>query len=177
MDKLDLETRLRAIEPRLLLFAASRMGTALARRAEPADVVQETYLRLIAGELPAYEPGDLQLLRLARTICRHVLVDLARMLRAAKRDGASGSPSAFPTRVDGALGPRTLAQIRETERDWIQAFRMLSPEHRRVLRLREFEGLSARDTAAQMGCSETAVHSLFRRALGAWDAARASSAS
>ena len=48
------------------------------------------------------------------------------------------------------------------------AFLRLLPEHRRVLGLRQFEGLDARSTAQRMGRSETAVHSLYRRALAAW---------
>ncbi len=54
---------------------------------------------------------------------------------------------------------------------WLAAFGTLTPEHRRVLGLRRFEGLSAAETAARMGRSETAVHSLFRRALVAWEEA------
>jgi len=34
--------------------------------------------------------------------------------------------------------------------------------------LRRFEGHSAAEAAARMGRTETAVHSLFRRALAAW---------
>lgn len=173
MSAPDLDERLRAIEPHLLLFAASRMGRTLERTTEPSDVVQEVYLRLIASQLPAFVEGDRDLRRLARTVCEHVLIDLVRARRAAKRDSsAAPAASRWPTRVDGAAGPRTLAQIRETERDWVCAFRSLTPEHRRVLRLREFEGLSARETATRMGRGESAVHSLFRRALEAWEAAR-----
>ena len=47
----------------------------------------------------------------------------------------------------------------------------LSAEHRRVLGLRQFEGLSAEQAARRMGRSATAVHSLYRRALLAWEQA------
>ena len=50
----------------------------------------------------------------------------------------------------------------------MRAFEQLTPEHRRVLGFRQFQGLSARETAVRMGRSETAVHSLYRRALQAW---------
>ena len=40
-----------------------------------------------------------------------------------------------------------------------------------MIGLRQFEGLSARATAQRMGRSETAVHSLYRRALAALEQA------
>ena len=52
-----------------------------------------------------------------------------------------------------------------------RAFESLSPAHRRVLGLRQFEGLSAREAAARTGSTEKAVHSLYRRALEAWERA------
>ena len=53
----------------------------------------------------------------------------------------------------------------------LDAYHALAPDHRRVLGLRQFEGLSAAETGARMGRSEAAVHSLYRRALVAWEAA------
>jgi DNA-directed RNA polymerase specialized sigma24 family protein len=52
----------------------------------------------------------------------------------------------------------------------LAAYGRLSPDHRRVLGLRQFEGLDARAAARRMGRSESALHSLYRRALGAWAA-------
>lgn len=170
----ELDTRLRAIEPRLLLFAAHRLGPALGRATEPADLVQETYVRLLGVELPPPSDDETELLTLARHLCRNAIVDLVRTLRAAKRDGGARPLPTGWSQPGHAPGPRTQAQIRETERDWLGAYRRLAPEHRRVLGLRQFEGLSARETAARMGRSEAAVHSLFRRALQAWESERES---
>jgi len=39
-----------------------------------------------------------------------------------------------------------------------------------VIGLRQFEGLSAAAAGRRMGRSEAAVHSLYRRALLAWEA-------
>jgi DNA-directed RNA polymerase specialized sigma24 family protein len=56
----------------------------------------------------------------------------------------------------------------ETSQELLRAFLRLTPEHRRVIGLRQLEGLPAAQAARRLGRSETAVHSLFRRALQAW---------
>jgi DNA-directed RNA polymerase specialized sigma24 family protein len=53
----------------------------------------------------------------------------------------------------------------------VAAYERLAPDHRRVLGLRRFEGLDAREAGRRMGRSEAAVHSLYRRALLAWEEA------
>jgi DNA-directed RNA polymerase specialized sigma24 family protein len=107
-----------------------------------------------------------------------VVIDAARALRAQKRHGGAtrlarsdwsrtGAPE---PRAPGA-GPSTRVVGAETSRRLTRAFLALPGEYRRVIGLRQFEGLSARATAARMGRSESAVHSLYRRALEAWQAA------
>ena len=44
-----------------------------------------------------------------------------------------------------------------------------TPDHRRVIGLRQFEGLSAAEVGQRLGRSESAVHSLYRRGLEAWE--------
>jgi RNA polymerase sigma factor (sigma-70 family) len=134
-----------------------------------------------SGERLARLQGRLELLlRLLRTIARHTVLDVVRAIRAVKRDrgelrlerscwSRSGPGSA--ALPDPGPGPRTRASGREAHERLSRAFDTLAPEHRRVLGLRQFEGLSARATAARMGRSEKAVHSLYRRALEAWEVA------
>jgi DNA-directed RNA polymerase specialized sigma24 family protein len=107
-----------------------------------------------------------------------VVVDVARALRAKKRDGDEHSLDRSDWSRAGAAGvrspgPATAAAAAEESRALARRFLALAPEHRRVIGLRQFEGLSARETAARMGRTETAVHSLYRRALAAWEAAGA----
>lgn len=153
-------------------------GRAVRRHAELDDLVQETFVRALT--LPAGLPeGELELWRLLTVLARHAVIDCARAIRAQRRDGGvvrltRGEWSA--TGVDeSAVAARTAgASTRAAQADDAArlraAFDALAPEHRRVLGLRQFEGLSARETAARMGRSETAVHSLYRRALEAWEA-------
>jgi RNA polymerase sigma factor (sigma-70 family) len=189
--------RLAAQERRLRLLLAHLAGRAVRARVELDDLVQEVHLRALAsprglpppgGTGPAEATGAAQargdggaqddpaLWRLLAHLARHVVIDVARALRAAKRCGAvepleRSSWSRSP--ADRAPGPHTAAAAAETSRRLARAFLALPAEHRRVLGLRQFEGLSARAAAARMGRSETAVHSLYRRALLAWEAALA----
>lgn len=175
-----LGARLWDLEPRLSLLVEYLAGSALRRRVEPSDLVQETFVRALAPgtRLPAAEEGEEALFRWLARLARHVVVDAARAARAARRDGA-------PLRLERSSwsrvgvgesslaaplpGPRTAAAGREAGERAQEAFLALAPEHRRVLALRRLEGLSAAETAARMGRSEAAVHSLFRRALEAFE--------
>ena len=173
--------RLASQERRLRLLLAHLAGHAVRARVELDDLVQEVFLRAVASSrgLPAAEPAEGALWRLLALLARQVVIDVARALRAAKRAGRetplqrSDWSHAGSARMPSAAGPGpgTEAVAGETSRRLAAAYLGLAPEHRRVLGLRQFDGLSARETAARMGRSETAVHSLYRRALAAWEAA------
>jgi RNA polymerase sigma factor (sigma-70 family) len=164
----------------LLMHLAGRQVRA---SVELEDLVQEVYVRAIAHEakLPPEEPKDLPLRRFLAKLARGAVVDAVRAIRARKRGG--GARALRLSRSDwsntGVLeslvagvdpGPSTEAQQWDEQRRLLEGFEKLSPEHRRVLGLRQFEGLSAAETARRMGRSEDAVNSLYRRALDAWGA-------
>lgn len=170
--------RLSAHERRLRLLLAHLAGRAVRVHADLEDLVQEVYLRVWsdARGLPPWEDGDGALWGTLAQRARHVVVDVARALRAKKRDGDERSLDRSDWSRVGASpgvrgpGPATAAAAAEESRALARRFLALAPEHRRVIGLRQFEGLSARETAARMGRTETAVHSLYRRALAAWEA-------
>ncbi len=172
--------RLAAQERALRLVLAHLAGTAVRRRIEIDDLLQEVYLRALSapGGLPPEEPGELALRRFLNRVARNTVIDAARAIRAAKRDGREerlvhSDWSRAGARASGivarGIGPATEAVAAEGCAHILAAFERLSPEHRRVIGLRQLEGLSAREAAARMGRGETAVHSLFRRALAAWE--------
>jgi RNA polymerase sigma-70 factor (ECF subfamily) len=172
----DSGERLAAHERRLRLLLAHLAGRAVRARVELDDLVQEVFLRALADArgLPAHEAGEGPLWRVLAQHARHTVIDVARALRAAKRSGptVSLSRSDWSVHAPAAVqpGPSTAAVARESGHALARCFLELPAEHRRVIGLRQFEGFSARETARRMGRSETAVHSLYRRALAGWQA-------
>jgi RNA polymerase sigma factor (sigma-70 family) len=166
----------------LLMHLASR---AVRSRFELEDLLQEIYLRAVTAPsgLPPAVPGDGELWRFLVVLARHTVIDAARSIRAGKRAGTPLSldatrsgrrPSAHEGRLASAIlaksaGPSTRAAAAESARALAAAFDALPAEHRRVIGLRRFEALPARAAAERMGRSETAVHSLYRRALETWE--------
>ncbi len=174
--------RLGRHERRLRFLLAHLAGRAIRSRVELDDLVQEVWLRALtsARGLPPVDPADpadTALARLLARIARNTVVDVARALRTKKRDRrevplqrsdwSSAGPRASALAAHGP-GPHTRVAGAEDEARLLASFERLAPEHRRVIGLRQFEGLSARAAAARLGRSETAVHSLYRRALAAW---------
>lgn len=172
--------RLQGQAQALTLCLAHLAGKAVRARVELADLTQEVFLRALADPsgLPPSEPGEHALRRYLAHLARHVVVDVARAARAARRDGRREEPlersswsrpgAGEPSR--SGPGPATQAAGHDEIARLLAAFARLAPDHRRVLGLRQFEGLDARATAARMGRGESAVHSLYRRALAAWAA-------
>jgi len=177
-----LAQRLWSFEPRLRLLFAHLAGRKLRERVEPDDLVQETFLRALgsAHSLPPQSAGEAELWRFLVHLARHVAIDAARASRAQKRAGgeqrlarsdwSTAGPHASQL-AERTRGPATRVAESESLEQLAAAYLRLAPEHRRVIGLRQFEGLTAAEAAARMGRSEVAVHSLYRRALESWESA------
>lgn len=168
--------RLGALAGRLRLLVRHLAGRRLCARVEVDDVVQETLLRVLAtGESAFGDLDDAELWRYVARAARNTVVDLARAMRRAGRVGSP--PAAEWSRTRGFDPPAAtrgvLTRVAEAEgaATLERAYAALSPEHRRVIGLRQFEGLSAEAAGRRMGRSPAAIHSLYRRALQAWAAA------
>lgn len=171
--------RLAAHTRRLRLLVRHLAGPAIRARVELDDVVQEVFMRAITAPsgLPRQTgEDDHELWAFLAHLARNTVIDIARAARTAKRSArverlartewsrhGAGDPAAR------TAGPATRAVAAETQAKLEEAFAQLPPDYRRVLGLRQFEGLSAAETAQRMGRTETAVHSLYRRALMAWE--------
>jgi RNA polymerase sigma-70 factor (ECF subfamily) len=143
---------------RALLFIRARLGPRLREKVESVDVLQDAYLaahRDFAGFAYTDEGAFL------RWLCRiidHRICDLGDHFGARKRQRADQPPSA-PT------GPSTALARAEHRAKVAAALDALSEDHRQVLLLRYFEGLSAEETGQRMGRSAGAVRKLAARAL------------
>jgi RNA polymerase sigma-70 factor, ECF subfamily len=180
--------RLWACEPRLRLLFAHLAGRKLRERIEPDDLVQETFLRALgaSASLPPKSAGEPELWRFLVHLARHVAVDAARALRTRKRSGSEQRLARADWSTTGphesqiaarTRGPATRAAEAESLERLAAAYLKLAPEHRRVIGLRQFEGLTAAEAVLRMGRSEAAVHSLYRRALESWESAASPPAS
>jgi len=179
--ELELGERLVAQGRWLRLLLMHLAGLHVRRFIELEDLAQEVYVRAVAHQhlVPPEEPKDLPLRRLLARLARTTVVDAIRALRSRKRGG--GVAPQRLTRSDwsqsGLLeslvagvqpGPATEAGQWEEQARLLAAFDALPADHRRVLGLRQFEGLTAAESARRMGRSEDAVNSLYRRALDGW---------
>ena len=182
-----LGARLSAQGGALRLLFQHLAGRAVRARVEVEDLVQEVFVRALVHPERLPHPGpageELALQRYLTSIARHVVVDVARALRARKREGREAPLVRSDWSVAGVresalpalgAGPGTRVAWRAELQGAIAAYHHLAPDHRRVIGLRQFEGLDARETGRRMGKSESAVHSLYRRALLAWEREAAS---
>jgi RNA polymerase sigma factor (TIGR02999 family) len=104
--------------------------------------VHETYLRLVD-----------QLLALAATMMRRVLVDRARARRAGKR--GAGEPAITLTDAGGA-GVNSADQVLEVDRA-IGRLAVAFPRPARVVEMRFFGGLELEEIGAVLGTTERTV--------------------
>lgn len=173
--------RLSQHERRLRLLLLHLTGPALRARVEIDDLVQEVYVRILGlTSLPPLDgegTGDTGLWRLLTRLARNTVIDAARAIRATKRSRKTTRLQHSEWSIAGlrasqilaeTWGPETRALSNELEAHLESRFVALSAEHQRVIGLRQFEGLSALEAGKRMGRSETAIHSLYRRALSSW---------
>jgi RNA polymerase sigma-70 factor (ECF subfamily) len=143
---------------RALLFIRARLGPKLRAKVESVDVLQDAYLAAHRDFAGFTYTDDSAFLRWLCRIIDHRIRDLGDHFAAAKRQPVE-LPRSDPT------GPVT-ALDRAEHRDKIaRALDALSDDHRQVLLLRFFEGLSAEETGKHLGRSAGAVRKLTARAL------------
>ena len=151
---------------RLLGFVRARMPAPLALRTAPEDVLQETLLEA-ARKLDRFEEqaagGDRSsFYRWLVGIARFKLSEAVRSAGAAKRDldPLDHSVAASQTSPSGHA-------LRTEAHDALAGALDALPKRRaEAVRLRYLEGLTVAETAARLGCSESAVKALVARGLG-----------
>lgn len=160
----------------LQLYIRYRMGKKLRGAMESMDLVQEVYLHAFQGFSGFHGRSNGELYRWFCGIANHRLSDQRRKLDAIKRGGKAKMEieldSSLGPPVDRAIaakpGPRTIAALREDGARMEDAFGELSERDQEVIGLRQFEGLSSKETGERMGLEESAVNVLYFRAMGRW---------
>ena len=142
---------------RTLMFIRGRLGK-LRAKVEPEDVLQDAYLAAHRSFDDFEYTDDGAFLRWLCRIIDNRMRDTHDYFAAKKRQ-------AVPVPKSALTGPVT-ALNRAEERERIEAaLQQLSEEHREVLLLRYFGGLSAEETGQRMDRTSGAVRNLAARAM------------
>ena len=154
---------------------------ALWHRETALDVVQDSMLRLVeyyrdkpAGQWPALfrsilnsRINDVRRRRLLEQ-CKHRLVSLTGLFRKDRDDPSSREDFDIPDtdgRDDGITAPEVEYVAAELRQKVSAALQALSERQRQVFILREWRGMSIRETSEILGCSENSVKQHHFRAM------------
>ena len=168
-DDAALGALLERYRPYLALLARLQIDRRLRGKADPADLVQETFLEAHRGFPRFRGETEAELAAWLRRVLAANLVDLVRrFLRAKRRDvRLERELTADVDQSSRALGlvlaapqstPSQQAARRELDR--------LPEDYREVLILHHLEGLDHPSVAARMGRTVDSVKNLWARALG-----------
>lgn len=155
---------------RLAVLIYYRMGAELKRHAEVDDILQETFFEASQrmNQFNYQSPGSF-MAWLSR-IADHVIIDASRFYGRHKRDGReslrfrSESNPGGPEPADFNTPSRLFAQ-EERVHMLLSKMDELPQEHREVILLAKFEGLSTAEISARLGKSREAIAVLLHRAL------------
>ena len=151
---------LERLRPRLVLWVATRLSSALKSKVEPEDVVQEILLSVHKSLGGFSGDDDRAFLRWLFTVAENRIRDLADHFGALKRQ----TPQPVPA---DQTGPQTAAARNEMAVKVREALTGLSESHAQVIQMRRFEELEIAEIAARLGKSENAVRVLYCRAIQA----------
>lgn len=119
---------------------------------QPTALVHEAYLRLVAQRLPDWQNRS-HFFGVASKLMRQILVDRARVHRAAKRGGDARKVSLDDT---VSFAPERGADLLELD-DALNGLAALDPRKCQVIELRFFGGLDVDETARSLNISPATV--------------------
>jgi len=149
---------------RLIAILAGCLRPLPDRTVQVEDLLQEVHLEAFRTLERFQDRGPGAFARWVAGIARNKALHALRSGRRSRREGSldvTGAPTVASFRTTPASG----AVRKELSSRLTSALDTLSEDHRRVILLRHFEGLSGPDTATVLGRSEGAVRVLFFRAL------------
>ena len=143
---------------RALMFTRARLGPKLREKVESIDIVQDAYLAAFQA-FENFEYTDEG--SFTRWLCRII----ENRIRDMNDHFAAKKRQAVPLPKSGPTGPITALDRAEHREKILRALDGLAEDHRQVLLLRFFEGLSAEDVGQMMDRTAGAVRKLTSRAL------------
>ena len=161
--------------PQLGAFIERRLGTALRRKIEPEDLLQETSAEAVRS-LPQVELANREVFGWLCQIAERRIIDAHRKYIASeKRNAGREVPiHAAPDTSRGGLIDLLVASMTTASQAFsrdqkqirlLAALEKLSDEQQTALRLRYVEGLPSKEIAVQLGKSDGAVRVLLTRSL------------
>lgn len=157
----------------LRAFLRVRAGAAVRARVSHSDLVQSVCREVLQSAQRFEFQGDAAFRNWLYTAALRKIVEQDRKLHAGKRDvrrelavdADGGADAAVLQGYASATTPSLLAMGREGAEKLEAAFDELSDEHKEIITMARFAGLSHAEIAAQLGKSEEACRQLLRRAL------------
>ncbi|HVS34170.1 MAG TPA: ECF-type sigma factor [Gemmataceae bacterium] len=135
---------------------------------QPADLVQEVFLRLLEGDVLENAPNRAYLFGAASTALRRVLVDHARKRGAARRGGGQNRVPLLDDALDRyARDNLDLLALN----DALETLQTLHPRQCQIVEEYHFGGYTLKEIAEHLGVSEATVSVELKRAQ-LWLAAR-----
>jgi RNA polymerase sigma-70 factor (subfamily 1) len=161
--------------PQLTAFIERRLGTALRRKVEPDDLLQETSAEAVRS-LPQAELDERDIFGWLCQIAERRIIDAHRKFIASqKRDaGREVAIHAAPDTSRGGLIELLVASMTSASKVFsrnqkqirlLAALEQLPQEQREALRLRYVDGLPSKQIAEQMGKTDGAVRVMLTRSL------------
>lgn len=154
---------------RLRAFVRAHMGPALRAHESDLDVLQSVCGDVLAARSRFDFRGEAQFRAFLFTAARNKLLERLRHLHAARRDPAREQPADTALQqqlADGRLpAPSAAAAAGERAERLAMALQQLGDEHREVVTLTQFAGLSPSELAEHFGRSPDAVRMLLGRAM------------
>jgi RNA polymerase sigma-70 factor (ECF subfamily) len=159
----------------LAILARVEIDRRLQSKVDASDVVQDAFLHATRAFPQFHGTGEGEILRWLRQILRHRLVDMIRQfygthsrdirLERQLDEDLDRSSCVVRALFDSKTSPSRQVARREQAVLVADALARLPDDHRDVIVLHEFEGLSLAEVARRMGRSESSVERLWVRSL------------
>ena len=154
----DIGPLLERLRPKLILWCASRMSSALRANREPEDAAQDVLLALSRDFHTYRGPPDRSFFKWVFVIADHTLKDLADHVGAQKRKQIEPTVGTQTTPSQAAMRIESIVRLRD-------AISRLPDDYRTVVALYKLESRDVAEVAQIMGRTENAVRVLYCRAL------------